>query len=109
MQVLIQGLVRSPDREGALAHLDTERGFAFVGRGSMSLIDVIDPARVAEVPVKLEVSFETGADALQTGGESRRNSSLSLAGLKNADLGGQPGLAPQAHSLVEPDLRIPPP
>ena len=43
MQVLIQGLVRSPDREGALAHLDTERGFAFVGRGSMSLIDVIDP------------------------------------------------------------------
>src|SRR2546430_13829274 len=41
-QVLIQGLVRSPDREGALAHLDTERGFAFVWRGSMSLIDVID-------------------------------------------------------------------
>jgi len=31
-QVLIQGLVRSPDREGALAHLDLDRGFAFVGR-----------------------------------------------------------------------------
>ncbi|HEY3157057.1 MAG TPA: PEGA domain-containing protein [Candidatus Eisenbacteria bacterium] len=42
-QVLIQGLVRSPDREGALAHLDPERGFAFVARGAMSFSDVIDP------------------------------------------------------------------
>ena len=42
-QVLIQGLVRSPDREGALAHFDPERGFAFVGRGAMSFSDVIDP------------------------------------------------------------------
>jgi hypothetical protein len=41
--VLIHGLVRSPDREGALAHLDPERGFAFVGRGALSFSDVIDP------------------------------------------------------------------
>ena len=56
MQVLIQGLVRSPDREGALAHLDTERGFAFVGRGSMSLIDVIDPTIWVKEKLSLALS-----------------------------------------------------
>ena len=60
-QVLIQGLVRSPDREGALAHLDTERGFAFVGRGSMSLIDVIDPT--IWVKEKLSLALSGHSDA----------------------------------------------
>jgi hypothetical protein len=61
-QVLIQGLVRSPDREGALAHLDTERGFAFVGRGAMSFSDVIDPT----IWVKEKLSL-----ALSASGESQ--------------------------------------
>ncbi len=42
-QFRIAGLVRSPDREGAIAHLDRDRGFAVVGRGSMGPADVIDP------------------------------------------------------------------
>ena len=42
-QFRIAGLARSPDREGALAHLDTERGFAVVCRGAMGRADVIDP------------------------------------------------------------------
>ena len=57
-QVLIQGLVRSPDREGALAHLDPERGFAFVGRGSMSFSDVIDPT----IWVREKLSLSLGGD-----------------------------------------------
>ncbi|HEY2923525.1 MAG TPA: PEGA domain-containing protein [Candidatus Eisenbacteria bacterium] len=55
-QVLIQGLVRSPDREGALAHLDPERGFAFVGRGSMSFSDVIDPTIWVKEKLSLALS-----------------------------------------------------
>lgn len=39
----IAGLVRTPDREGALAHLDPDRGFAFVARGATGANDVIDP------------------------------------------------------------------
>ncbi len=58
-QVLIQGLVRSPDREGALAHLDPERGFAFVGRGAMSFSDVIDPT----IWVREKLSLALGEDA----------------------------------------------
>jgi len=60
-QVLIQGLVRSPDREGALAHLDPERGFAFVGRGSMSFSDVIDPT--IWVKEKLSLALSTPEDS----------------------------------------------
>src|SRR2546422_5625914 len=60
-QVLIQGLVRSPDREGALAHLDPERGFAFVGRGSMSFSDVIDPT--IWVKEKLSLALTTPEDS----------------------------------------------
>jgi hypothetical protein len=58
-QVLIQGLVRSPDREGALAHLDLDRGFAFVGRGAMSFSDVIDPT----IWVREKLSLSLGGDA----------------------------------------------
>src|SRR2546427_3946054 len=58
-QVLIQGLVRSPDREGALAHLDLDRGFAFVGRGAMSFADVIDPT----IWVREKLSLSLGGDA----------------------------------------------
>jgi hypothetical protein len=60
-QVLIQGLVRSPDREGALAHLDPDRGFAFVGRGSMSFSDVIDPT--IWVREKLSLALAGGPDS----------------------------------------------
>lgn len=60
-QVLIQGLVRSPDREGALAHLDPDRGFAFVGRGSMSFSDVIDPT--IWVREKLSLALAGGSDS----------------------------------------------
>src|SRR4029077_13300637 len=60
-QVLIQGLVRSPDREGALAHLDPERGFAFVGRGAMSFSDVIDPT--IWVREKLSLSLGGGEES----------------------------------------------
>jgi len=41
--VQFTGLVRSPEREGALAHLDADRGFALVARGAMGPSDVIDP------------------------------------------------------------------
>ncbi len=57
-QVLIKGLVRSPDREGALAHLDPERGFAFVGRGAMTFSDVIDPT----IWVREKLSLALGED-----------------------------------------------
>src|SRR4051812_4987929 len=60
-QVLIQGLVRSPDREGALAHLDPERGFAFVARGAMSFSDVIDPT--IWVREKLSLALTGGSDS----------------------------------------------
>jgi len=58
-QVHIHGLVRSPDREGALAHLDTERGFAFVARSAMSFSDVIDPT--IWVKEKLALALATPA------------------------------------------------
>src|SRR2546427_5850312 len=60
-QVVIQGLVRSPDREGALAHLDPDRGFAFVGRGAMSFSDVIDPT--IWVREKLSLALSSDADS----------------------------------------------
>ncbi|HSQ60627.1 MAG TPA: PEGA domain-containing protein [Acidobacteriota bacterium] len=42
-QVRYDGAVRNPDREGALAHLDLDRGFALVARASLTGVDVIDP------------------------------------------------------------------
>ena len=60
-QVVIQGLVRSPDREGALAHLDPDRGFAFVGRGAMSFSDVIDPT--IWVREKLSLALSSDGDS----------------------------------------------
>lgn len=42
--VRLDGAVRSPDREGAIAHLDLDRGFALVARAALSGIDVVDPA-----------------------------------------------------------------
>ncbi|MGE5179384.1 MAG: PEGA domain-containing protein [Bacteroidota bacterium] len=42
-QLRVTGLVRSPDHEGALAHLDVDRGFGLVARGAAALTDVIDP------------------------------------------------------------------
>src|SRR3989442_12056545 len=60
-QVLIQGLVRSPDREGALAHLDSERGFAFVARGAMTFSDVIDPTIWVKEKLSLAFSASGGA------------------------------------------------
>jgi len=61
-QVLIQGLVRSPDREGALAHLDPERGFAFVARGAMSFSDVIDPTIWVKEKLSLALTSHGGSD-----------------------------------------------
>jgi len=60
-QLRIVGLARSPDREGALAHLDADRGFALVARGSMALTDVIDPT--IWVREKLTVALATGGDS----------------------------------------------
>jgi len=42
--VRLDGAARSPDREGAIAHLDLDRGFALVARAALSGIDVVDPA-----------------------------------------------------------------
>ncbi|MEK7316574.1 MAG: PEGA domain-containing protein [Candidatus Eisenbacteria bacterium] len=42
--VRLDGAVRSPDREGAIAHLDLDRGFAMVARAALSGVDVVDPA-----------------------------------------------------------------
>ena len=42
--IRLDGAVRNPDREGAVAHLDLDRGFALAARAAMSGIDVIDPA-----------------------------------------------------------------
>ena len=39
----LAGVARSPDREGALAHLDPDRGFVLVARGGMGPADVVDP------------------------------------------------------------------
>lgn len=61
-QVLIQGLVRSPDREGALAHFDPERGFAFVARGAMGFADVIDPTIWIKEKLALALTPRAGSD-----------------------------------------------
>jgi len=53
----IAGLVRTPDREGALAHLDPDRGFAFVARGATGVNDVIDPT----IWVKEKISLALGS------------------------------------------------
>jgi hypothetical protein len=41
--VRLDGAVRNSEREGAVAHLDLDRGFALVARASLSGIDVVDP------------------------------------------------------------------
>jgi hypothetical protein len=53
--VRISGVVKSPDREGALAHFDPERGFALVARSSMALTDVIDPTIWVREKIALSV------------------------------------------------------
>src|SRR6266581_4104277 len=55
-QFRIAGLVRSPDREGALAHFDPERGFALTARGTMGPADVIDPAIWVREKISLALS-----------------------------------------------------
>jgi hypothetical protein len=57
------GLVRSPEREGALAHFDPDRGFALVARASMGLTDVIDPT--IWVREKLALALGLPADAAE--------------------------------------------
>lgn len=56
-KVRITGLVRSPDREGALAHYDPERGFALVARCSMALTDVIDPTIWVREKISLSIAM----------------------------------------------------
>jgi len=56
-QFRIAGLVRSPDREGALAHFDPDRGFALVARGLMGPTDLIDPT----IWVKEKIALALGA------------------------------------------------
>ena len=56
----IAGLARSPDHEGALAHLDIDRGFALCARGSMGPTDVIDPT--IWVKEKLSVALGVAQD-----------------------------------------------
>jgi hypothetical protein len=63
-QLRVAGLVRSPDHEGALAHLDLDRGFALVARGATSLTDVIDPT--IWVKEKLSVALVAGSDPSET-------------------------------------------
>ena len=60
----IAGVARSPDREGALAHLDPDRGFALVARGAMGPADVIDPT--IWVKEKLSLALSTAADPADT-------------------------------------------
>ena len=60
-QIRIVGLARSPDHEGALAHLDVDRGFALVARGSMTVTDVIDPT--IWVREKLAVALASGTES----------------------------------------------
>jgi hypothetical protein len=63
-QLRVAGLVRSPDHEGALAHLDLERGFALVARGAASPADVVDPT--IWVKEKLSVALVAGSDPSET-------------------------------------------
>jgi hypothetical protein len=60
----IAGVARSPDREGALAHLDPDRGFALVARGAMGPADVIDPT--IWVKEKLSLALSTAPDPADT-------------------------------------------
>lgn len=55
-QFRIAGLVRSPDREGALAHFDPDRGFALVARGLMGPTDLIDPTHWVKEKIALALS-----------------------------------------------------
>ncbi|MGH7682348.1 MAG: PEGA domain-containing protein, partial [Candidatus Eiseniibacteriota bacterium] len=55
-QFRIAGLVRSPDREGALAHFDPDRGFALVARGLMGPTDLIDPTIWVKEKIALALS-----------------------------------------------------
>jgi hypothetical protein len=61
-KVRISGLVRSPDREGALAHYDPERGFALVARSSMALTDVIDPTIWVREKIALSVAVPASGE-----------------------------------------------
>ncbi len=61
-QVRMTGLVRSPDREGALGHLDPERGFALVARGAMGYADVIDPTIWVKEKLALSVAVRGETD-----------------------------------------------
>lgn len=63
-QLRVAGLVRSPDLEGALAHLDLDRGFALVVRGAASLTDVVDPT--IWVKEKLSLALVAGSDPTET-------------------------------------------
>lgn len=63
-QLRVAGLVRSPDHEGALAHLDLDRGLALVAHGAASLTDVIDPT--IWVKEKLSVALVAGSDPSET-------------------------------------------
>jgi hypothetical protein len=56
----IAGVARSPDREGALAHLDPDRGFVLVARGGMGPADVVDPT--IWVKEKLSLALGSAAD-----------------------------------------------
>ena len=60
----IAGVARSPDREGALAHLDPDRGFALVARGAMGPADVIDPT--IWVKEKLALALSANLDPTET-------------------------------------------
>lgn len=59
-QLHIAGLLRSPDREGALCFLDPDRGFALAARASVSVTDVIDPT--IWVKEKISVALGTAAE-----------------------------------------------
>ena len=60
----LAGVARSPDREGALAHLDPDRGFALVARGAMGPADVIDPT--IWVKEKLALALSAAVDPAET-------------------------------------------
>lgn len=55
-QFRIAGVVRSPEREGAIAHFDPDRGFALVARGLMGPTDLIDPTIWVKEKIGLALS-----------------------------------------------------
>jgi len=61
-KVRITGLVRSPEREGALAHFEPDRGFALVARAAMGLTDVIDPTIWVKEKISLALGVPDAAD-----------------------------------------------